>query len=227
MMKLYIGNKNYSSWSMRPWVLMRECDIPFTEVMVRFDSFDEDSIFKNTLRDMHPTATVPILDHNGTVIADSLAIMEYLGETFPEKGVWPSAGLDRHQARILTAVMHSGFGALRQHCIMNIEADLPEVGARLMREEKALRDDLDRLHALLSPHLNGHDYLFGQYCAADAFYAPVMSRIKTYHLPVSDELARYRDLILNTGSFLAWQEEALAEKDFLDFEEPYRSGPAH
>lgn len=224
MITLYIGNKNYSSWSMRPWVLMRELGIPFEDIMVRFDGFDDDSLFKTTMSRLHPTASVPVLEHDGVIIADTLAITEYLAELYPEGGVWPEATHERHQARMLAAIMHSGFGAIRQHCPMNIEADLRHVGAMLMDREDELKHDLDRLHAVLEPYLADDGFLFGAYSAADAFYAPVMSRLKTYNLPISATLAAYRDRIVTTASFQAWQDDALAEQDFLDFEEPYRDG---
>ena len=223
MLKLYIGNKNYSSWSLRPWVLMKVLDIPFEEIKIRFDGFEPDSHFKKTMAALHPTATVPILVDDDQIIADTLAITEYLHEAFPDKAVWPADPASRHQARVLASVMHSGFGALRHHCIMNIEADLPEIGARLMREEKSLYIDLARLHDLLTPHLKSDRFLFGDFSAADAFYAPVMSRLKTYHLPLSEEMAAYRDCVLQTGAMQAWINDALLEQDFLPFEEPYRT----
>ena len=223
MITLYIGNKNYSSWSMRPWVLMHELDIPFKEIKVRFDGFSDDSVFKTTMRKLHPSATVPLLAHNSAIIPDTLAITEYLAEQYPDHNIWPTDAAARHQARVLAAMMHSGFGALRQHCIMNIEADLPEIGALLMRDRADLRADLDKLHELLEPHISDDGFLFGAYCAADAFYAPVMSRLKTYHLPLSPKLADYRDRIIKSASFKAWTDDALAENDFLDFEEPYRT----
>ena len=223
MITVYIGNKNYSSWSLRIWVLMRALDIPFKEVVARFDGFDHDSTFKTTMRELHPTASVPVLENNGVIIADTLAIAEYLAEEFPEKGVWPSDKSARYQARILASAMHSGFGALRHHCIMNIEADLPDVGKMLMRDQASVCDDIDCLHALLEPHLSDDGFLFGDYSAVDAFYAPVMSRIKTYHLSISQKMARYCDQILKSASFQAWQNDALLEHDFLNFEEPYRT----
>ena len=222
MIKLYIGNKNYSSWSLRPWVLMRALDIPFEEVKIRFDSFDADSNFKKKMRALHPTANVPVLVDGDVVIADTLAITEYLAEAFNDHGVWPADAAARHQARVLAAIMHSGFGALRHHCIMNIEADLPEIGAKLLKEEPDLTDDLAKLEALLGPYLKEDGYLFGAFSAADAFYAPVMSRLKTYDLPLSPALLAYRNRVLETPAMQAWIADALAEKDFLPFEEPYR-----
>ncbi len=223
-MKLYIGNKNYSSWSMRPWVLMRALGIPFEEVMVRFDGFDDDSMFKTTMSGLHPAASVPMLEDNGVVIADTMAITEYLAETYPDMGVWPADAAARHQARVLAAVMHSGFHAIRTHCIMNIEADLPDIGAKLMRDQPALTGELARLETLLGPHIiEGGDFLFGAFSAADAFYAPVMSRLTTYHLPISDALDAYRQRVLASPAIQDWVTDALAEQDFLDFEEPYRT----
>jgi glutathione S-transferase len=126
MLTLYIGNKNYSSWSMRPWVLMRQAGIAFEEVMLRFDSFDEQSAFKQRARALSPSGRVPVLMDEGMAIWDSLAICEYLAEKFPEKHLWPTLALNRARARSLCAEMHSGFGALRSLCPMNIEAQLPD-----------------------------------------------------------------------------------------------------
>jgi glutathione S-transferase len=128
MLKLYIGNKNYSSWSMRPWVLMRQAGIPFEEVLVRFDSFDAGSQFKQTLVGLTPTGKVPLLVDGDLTIWDSLAIAEYLAEQFPDQQLWPQASAERARARSICAEMHAGFTALRSHCPQNIEASLPEVG---------------------------------------------------------------------------------------------------
>ena len=128
-MQLYIGNKNYSSWSMRPWVLLKQFGIPFEEVMVRFDSFEAGSKFKATIGALSPVCKVPVLVDEGLVIWDSLAIAEYLAEKFPQHALWPRDTRQRARARSLVAEMHSGFGALRNHCPQNLEASLPEVGA--------------------------------------------------------------------------------------------------
>jgi len=124
MLKLYIGNKNYSSWSMRPWVLLRQAGIAFEEVRVRFDSFDAGSEFKRTMGPVSPTGKVPVLVDGDLVVWDTLAIAEYLAETYPEKHLWPQDKAARAHARSICAEMHSGFTALRSHCPMNIEADL-------------------------------------------------------------------------------------------------------
>ena len=128
-MKLYIGNKNYSSWSLRPWLLMRQADIAFDEVKLRLD-FGDDSPFKRALRAVAPTGRVPVLVDDGFAVWDTLAIAEYLAEKFPAKALWPAPVRERARARSLCAEMHAGFSALRNHLPMNIEASLPEVGAR-------------------------------------------------------------------------------------------------
>lgn len=223
-MKLYIGNKTYSSWSMRPWVLMHGCDIAFEEVFVPFDGFESHHQFKQTMAAIHVNATVPVLEAEGLVIADSLAIADYLYEAYPEAGIWPKDRLARAKARQLAAIMHSGFSALRSHCLMNIGADLRAVGAKLYEAHADLRADMARLEALLAPHLGG-SFLFGDFCAADAFYAPVMTRIETYGLPVSPALASYQAKILAHPVVVSWYSQAKEEGIFLDFEEPYRDRP--
>jgi glutathione S-transferase len=127
-MQLYIGNKNYSSWSMRPWVLMRQADIPFEEVMVRFDAFTPGSSFKQAVLAVNPTGRVPVLVDGDTVVWDTLAIAEYVAERFPDRQLWPAEPRARARARSVCAEMHSGFTALRGACPMNIEARLPDIG---------------------------------------------------------------------------------------------------
>lgn len=230
LVKLYIGNKTYSSWSMRPWVLMQACNIAFEEVFVPFDGFDAHHEFKKRMKRLHASATVPLLEADGLMIGDSLAIAEYLFEHFPNAGVWPEERQARAKARLLAAIMHSGFGALRSHCLMNIGADLSEVGTRLYEATPSLRADMALLESLLTPHLEVQadgGFLFGAYSAADAFYAPVMTRIQTYGLPVSPLMKRYQRSVLSHDAVRLWYDGALAENSFLAFEEPYRSAPTH
>lgn len=226
MLQLYIGNKNYSSWSMRPWVAMRQLGIAFEEVMVRFDSFAPNSQFKQTMRALSPTGNVPLLVHDGLAVWDTLAIAEYLAETFPHAGVWPRTVADRARARSLCAEMHSGFTALRSHCPMNIEAHLPDTGALIWRDQPGVRADVQRLvemwGALLQEH--GGPMLLGQFTVADAYFAPVCMRLHTYALPVPPHIAAYVQRVRELPGVKAWIDEALAEEDFLDFEEPYRLG---
>ena len=226
-LQLYIGNKNYSSWSMRPWVLLTGAGIPFEEKMVRFDSFDAQSAFKSVVAAINPVGKVPVLVDDGFAVWDTLAIAEYLAERFPEKHLWPADARARARARSVCAEMHSGFTALRSHCSMNIEASLPEVGRILWRDQAGVRADIARLEAmwtgLLAEH--GGPMLFGAFGIADAYFAPVCSRIRTYALPVSPTVAAYVDRVHQLPAVQAWVQQALAEHDFIDFDEPYRSRP--
>ena len=224
MLQLYIGNKNYSSWSMRPWVLLRQAGIPFEEVLARFDSFDPDSKFKATIAGISPTGKVPVLVDGDLTIWDTLAIAEYLAETYPEKHLWPQDKTARARARSIVAEMHSGFTALRGACPMNIEAQLANTGALIWRDQAGVRADVQRLvemwSALLQEH--GGPLLFGDFTLADAYFAPVCMRLHTYALPVPAPIQAYVDRVRTLPGVKAWIDEALAEKDFLDFEEPYR-----
>ena len=171
MLQLYIGNKNYSSWSMRPWVLLKQAGIAFDEVRVRFDSFDAQSEFKRTIGAVSPTAKVPVLVDCDLVVWDTLAIAEYVAETWPDRQLWPADAKARARARSVCAEMHSGFTALRSHCPMNIEAHLPDTGALIWRDQPGVRADVQRLvemwGALLQEH--GGPMLFGQFTVADAY----------------------------------------------------------
>ena len=227
MLKLYIGNKNYSSWSMRPWVLLKQAQIPFEEVKLRFDSFEPGSAFKMAAHAVNPVGKVPALVDDDLAVWDTLAIAEYLAEQFPDKHLWPADKADRARARSVCAEMHSGFGALRSHCPMNIEARLPQVGHLVWRDQHAVRADVQRLESmwrsLLEVH-GGKHFLFGDFSIADAFFAPVCMRLKTYALPVATDTAAYIERVSQAPGVAAWISDALTENDFLDFEEPYRVG---
>ena len=228
MLKLYIANKNYSSWSMRPWVLLKQAGIPFEEVMVRFDSLEEGSVFKNTVNALNPLGTVPILVDDGFAVWDSLAIAEYLADKFPEKNLWPSDRLARARARSICAEMHAGFTALRSSCTMNIEASLPEVGAIVWRDNAGVRANVARIIAMWTELLDkaGHDqFLFGAFSIADAYFAPVCMRLRTYALPVPPAINAYIDRVCAAPGVHAWISEALVENDFVVFDEPYRIKP--
>jgi glutathione S-transferase len=227
MLKLYIGNKNYSSWSMRPWVLLQQAQIPFEEVKLRFDSFDPGSSFKMAAHAVNPVGKVPALVDGDLAVWDTLAIAEYLAEQFPDKHLWPADKADRARARSVCAEMHSGFGALRSHCPMNIEARLPQVGQLVWRDQASVRADVQRLESmwrsLLEVH-GGKHFLFGDFSIADAFFAPVCMRLTTYALPVATDTAAYIERVSQAPGVAAWISDALTENDFLDFEEPYRVG---
>lgn len=226
-MQLLIGNRNYSSWSMRPWVLMRAFDLPFATRMVRFDGFEPDSAFKRTLAAFDCAGKVPVLVDQALVIWESLAIVEYLAERFPDRPVWPVDPMQRARARSLCAEMHAGFAALRGACPMNIEARLPEVGARVLREVAGVADDLARIDHLWQMCLerSGGPMLFGAFCAADAFFAPVVMRIRTYALPLSEKSQAWATRLEAVPAVAAWIADAVTEKDFRSFEEPYRRAP--
>ena len=226
-LQLYIGNKNYSSWSMRPWVLLRQAGIPFEEIMVRFDSFDAGSSFKQQLKAISPVGKVPVLVDEGFPIWDTLAIAEYVAERFPDRQLWPADPRARARARSVCAEMHSGFTALRGACPMNIEASLPDVGRLIWRDQPGVRADVARLCGLWGELLAAQpagSLLFGAFTVADAFFAPVCMRIRTYDLPVPADIRAYVNRVAALPGVKDWIDGALAEQDFLDFEEPYRLG---
>lgn len=203
MYQLYIANKNYSSWSLRPWVLLKTLSIPFEEKLVAFAPGMAQPAFKT----FSPTAKVPCLIDGETTVWDSLAITEYLAEQHP--GVWPADAKTRAWARCAAAEMHSGFTALRNTCSMSC-------GVRVKMNEisPALRNDINRIGELWQEGLTrfGGPFLAGkQFSAVDAFFAPVVFRIKTYQLPVSPEAATYCDHLLAQPAMQRWLQDALAE----------------
>jgi glutathione S-transferase len=226
VLKLYIGNKNYSSWSMRPWVLLKQAGIAFEEVMVRFgdDPFSAGSPFKQAVLAVSPGGRVPVLVDEGLAVWDTLAIAEYVAEKFPEKKLWPQQVQARARARSVCAEMHSGFGALRSACPMNIEADLSQNGAIIWRDQAAVRSDVQRIVAMWTELLEQHQgpLLFGGFSIADAYFAPVCMRLKSYALPVPAPISAYVGRVCALPGVKAWMDEALAEKDFVVFDEPYR-----
>ena len=226
MRRLFIGNKNYSSWSMRAWVLMRHFRIEFEEVMLRFDGFSPQSQFKQRLSEISPAGQVPVLVDDKIVVWDTLAIAEYLAETFSELNLWPRNTAHRARARSVCAEMHGGFRALRTACPMNIEAQLPDVGALALRDKPGVREDLSRIVNMWSELLSQHKgpMLFGEFSVVDAYYCPVVMRLLTYQLPVPLDVKAYMVRVTKLEAVKAWVEAALLENDFLDFEEPYRLG---
>ena len=224
MLQLVIGNKNYSSWSMRPWVLMKHFGLAFDEIKLRFD-FTPGSAFYRELARHTPAGRVPVLLIDGFAVWDTLAIAEALADRETGRALWPVDAMQRARARSLCAEMHAGFGALRSRCPMNIEAALPEVGARMLSEHPAVATDLARIDAMWTTQLaaSGGPFLFGDFGIVDAYYAPVVARMRTYGLPLSPQSAAYADRVWASPGVAAWVRDALAEGDFLDFEEPYRT----
>ena len=224
MLTLYIGNKNYSSWSMRPAVLLDAFGLEYTEYKLEFDDFSADGVFKQSIGKVSAAGKVPVLVDGDTTVWDSLAIAEYLAETFPEKTMWPLDKTARAHARAITAEMHSGFQALRSACPMNIEANLTEVGQTLWQDNEALRADVRYLEKVWDSLLaDGRDFLFGTFSIADAYYAPVVMRLKTYGLPVNERIQAYMARIIAHPAVEKWVQAALKEELYVPIDEPYRS----
>jgi glutathione S-transferase len=216
-MKLVIGNKNYSSWSLRPWLLLRVAGIDFEETCLSFDS----PTFKNDALAYAPSGKVPALIDGGVVVWDSLAICEYLAEKFPDRKLWPADVAARAEARAVCAEMHSGFQTLRAHMPMNVTAFLPGLGWNL-----AVQKDIDRVSAIWTGarerHGDGGPFLFGRFTVADAYFAPVVSRLNTYRPAVPDAAGVYMRAILALPAMQQWTREAREEGRFIAEDEPYR-----
>lgn len=219
-MKLVIGNKNYSSWSLRPWLLLTHAGIPFEEIPVPLFRAG----FAEQVAKYSPAGKVPVLLDGDISVWDSLAIAEYLAERFPEHALWPADAAERAHARSICAEMHSGFGALRGQMPMNVTAVLPGMGWNI-----AVQRDVDRIAAIWTGLRVRHDvrgpFLFGTFSIADAFYAPVVSRFATYGVHLPDEAKAYADFILALPAMQAWIAAAREENDFIADDEPYRTGP--
>ena len=204
---LVIGNKNISSWSMRPWVAAVAFNIPFTEVRLLLDQPDTATNIANYSQ----AGRVPVLLAGEMTIWDSLAICEYLAEQFPDKHLWPQDVAARAMARAITAEMHSGFAALRNDMSMNIQARLPGRG-----RTPGAQADIGRICEIWEECLarfGHHEYLFGDFSIADAFYAPVVTRFKTYGVALAPALQAYCDRVLAHPAVARWVREALAETD--------------
>ncbi|GAA0782113.1 glutathione S-transferase family protein [Roseibium denhamense] len=202
--KLFIGNKNYSSWSFRPWIALVEKDIPFEEVLVPFDFENGNPEF----RDFSPSMKVPVLKHGELTVWDSLAILEYLADVFPGKGLWPEDRSARAHARAISAEMHSGFGALRQACPMNMRRPVETLAVN-----DRVKSDVARILSIWSECLeaSGGPFLFGSFTIADAMYAPVVSRFETYSLTDHAVFATYRAAMTGTKAWREWRTDALKE----------------
>lgn len=203
MYQLFIANKNYSSWSLRPWALMRELGIPFEEQLMVFGPEGNWEAF----RQFSPVGKVPCLHDGETKVWDSLAIVEFLADRYPQ--VWPSHPPARIWARCASAEMHSGFSALRNDCTMNVGLRI-----RLHQISTSLQSDITRLNELLTEGLQtfGGPFLAGpSFTAVDAFYAPVVFRIQTYGLKMHPLVQNYVQHMLNLASMQQWQTEALQE----------------
>jgi glutathione S-transferase len=217
-MRLVIANKNYSSWSLRPWLLLKQLGIPFDEEKLSFN----DPSFKARVRALNPTGLVPVLVDGDFVVWDSLAIVEYLAEKFPDRDVWPVARQARARARSVCAEVHSGLKALRARLPMNCELHLP-----LCALDLETRRDVARVCDIWADCAHfanggGGPFLFGAFSAVDAFFAPVVQRFATYEIGLPEAARRYVATIQGLPAMKEWLAAARAEDDFCQFEEPYR-----
>ncbi len=204
---LVIGNKNYSSWSMRPWLMLKGADLAFDEVNIPLYTGASD---KQRILDYAPSGKVPILVDDGVTIWDSLAIMEYLADRFPDAGVWPKDRAQRAHARSISSEMHSGFLPLRGECSMNIHR--PIKAKPLSDDAKANVARVDEIWTDCRKRYGGAGpFLFGRFSAADAMFAPVVHRLLTYAVGVSSDARSYMATMTAFAPFKEWTEAALRE----------------
>lgn len=214
---LVIGNKNYSSWSLRPWLAMRMAGLTFAEVKI---SLYVEGHKQQILR-YSPSGKVPcLIDHSAgdLLVWDSLAICEYINERYANQLLWPSEAGQRAQARSLAAEMHAGFAALRQHLSMDIRADHSERGQQL-QQLPDVAADIARIQHLFKQQLEQSQgpFLFGGFCIADAFFAPVLTRFRTYGVALSTAVASYSEQVLSLAPMLEWDQAARQEPEVLHF----------
>jgi glutathione S-transferase len=196
---IYIGNKNYSSWSLRGWLMLKQSGVKFDEVVVPL----RETNTRTTILRHSPSGRVPALQHGDFVVWESLAIGEYLADRFPEAGLWPAEAEARAIARAVSAEMHAGFSALRSHLPMNIRSSFagrgvtPEAQADINRVTALWRDCRKRFGA-------DGKFLFGHPTIADAMYAPVVSRFRTYRIELEEEAQRYAEAVWALPSLQEW-----------------------
>ena len=203
---LVIGNKNYSSWSLRPWMALTMAGIPFRETVIPLDT--PETAWQ--IAEHSKAGRVPVLHHGRLAIWESLAIMEYMAELFPEKNLWPKATAARALARSVANEMHAGFGALRNACPMNLRRPKKPVpmGATVLK-------DVERIETIWrecrTKFGKTGKFLFGKFSIADAMYAPVVTRFDTFAIPVAEDTRCYMDTVMNTPAFQSWREAAVSE----------------
>jgi glutathione S-transferase len=213
---LVIGNKNYSSWSLRAWLAMKQAGIVFDEVRVLL--FEDG--YKAKIEQYSPAGKVPVLVAGNITIWESLAICEFLAERHPEKRLWPADSAARAQARAICAEMHAGFSALRNAMPMNIRSSHP--GKGMTPEAKR---DIERITAMWEQcrknYGQGGELLFGHFTAADAWYAPVVSRFQTYAVKLPPVAQAYAGAVLRLSAMREWMTAARQETEFVAEDEPY------
>ncbi len=215
-LKLAIANKNYSSWSMRPWVLLAQAGIAFEEIQLKFS--DDGKV--PGIERYSPTRQVPVLLVDGEPVWDSLAICEAVAELFPDKRLWPAEARARQVARSICAEMHAGLRNLRGAMPMNIRAALPGKGM-----SPAVQNDIDRIveiwESCRARYGRDGELLFGQFSIADAYYAPVATRFLTYAVTLPPAAQRYADALLALPAVRDWMAQARLEPEFVRADEPY------
>jgi glutathione S-transferase len=203
---IIIGNKNFSSWSLRPWLIMARCGVPFQEVVIKLNTPTTTAEIKR----YSAAGKVPVLRHNETTIWESLAICEYLAEQFPEKSFWPKESKARAMARVVSSEMHAGFATLRKNMSMDCTARLPGQG-----RAPGVQEDIDRICTLWrqcrAEFGQSGPFLFGDFSIADAFFAPVVTRFTTYGVELDETCQRYADAIWALPEMQAWAEAARLE----------------
>ena len=201
---LYVGNKNYSSWSLRPWLALEACGVPFEDVVIPFDFANGHPKFK----EISPTGRVPVLHHGDVRVWESLAIIEYVAELFPQAGLWPEDPAERAVARSYSMEMLSGFRDLRGACPMNIRRE-----KRAINLPAGVMADVERIETIWREAVarSGGPFLFGRFTAADAMFAPVVNRFEVYDLTRNPGSLEYMDAVKTHPAFRKWQEAALRE----------------
>lgn len=203
---LIIGNKNYSSWSLRPWLAMTVGGLSFRETVILLDEPDT----AQRIREHSRSGRVPVLHHGDISVWESLAIIEYVAETFPNANIWPKAKKARAVARAVASEMHSGFAALRRTCPMNLRRP-----KKAVTMDEATKNDIAAIQALWRSCRNefGQDgpFLFGHFTGADAMFAPVVTRFETYDVPVDDDTREYMNAVEGLPAFQAWRKAGLEE----------------
>jgi glutathione S-transferase len=219
-LRLLIGNKNYSSWSLRPWLVLEHAGIPFEEEVISFNADD----FKARVTRYSPVGKVPVLVDGDLAIWDSLAIVEYLAETFPDKALWPADRGARARARSICAEMHSSFQHMRSTLTMNLSVRFPHVLLTVGAQRDVARI-IDMWADCRSRFGAEGPFLFGRFSIADAFFAPVTRRFITYDVKLPEVAARYVATIDALPAMQEWVAAARAENDFVPEDEPYRERP--
>lgn len=207
---LVIGNKNYSSWSLRPYMALAMAGIDFEEKLIKFG----EPAFGKAVKEISNAGLVPILVHGKNTVWDSLAIMEYAAETWPDQNLWPKNKSARAIARSVCAEMHSGFRNLRNACPMNLRRPIKPVPMN-----DGIRADVARIEVLWegfrSAYGRGGPFLFGKFSIADAMFTPVVTRFETYDIKVSNDTQHYMNAVMATSAFNDWKAAALKEKWYV------------